>query len=126
LAQFEGILAGGLARDGDQALNLGDLLVLNSNGEMRDIKKFFNKRQASPAAGLFLQKTWKNKARSSRDEGLSMAERIYKEYGTRNAREIWEKELLSSHCTVIVKLLKDNQGIFFIEFLGAQCVEFLQ
>ena len=109
-------MTGGIARDGEKALNLGDLLVLNSNGEMRDIKKFFNAKQVSPAAGLFLQKTWKNKMKSQRDGGLSMAERIYKEYGTRNAREIWEEELLSSHCTVIVKLLKDNQGMVLLNF----------
>ena len=108
MAQFNGIAAGTNHKLGGR-FDVGDLLLINSNGEKGELLEILNK-YFGPEEGILIQKGIRDfkmkKARISK----SLVSALYEKYQVNDPHELWLKKLVDGHCSVLFKLVRDNQG----------------
>jgi hypothetical protein len=99
-AQTDGLLEGYLSHKGElDILTLAHIYFINADGEVPELLTVFRERQ-----GI-------NNYSFKEGEGKFTKKYLKQHFGTDNPQTAWDKLMSDSHCTAVIKLIKDGNSI---------------
>ncbi len=98
-AQTDGLLAGYLANQPNELLDLSQIYFINADGEVPELLTVFKNKHSS-----------NNNYYSFKEEEKYGKKFLKKYFGSKDPQMVWDKLMSTSHCSAIIKILKDDNG----------------
>jgi len=108
-AQTDGLLSGYNSIMKNDQMNLAQLYFLNADGEVPELINVFKYQKKTKSNGYeFSFKEQNSESKSPKNFQKFSKEYLEFYYGTSDPEKVWNKFMLKSHCSAVIKLLKDE------------------
>jgi hypothetical protein len=114
-AQSDGLLQGYNSVMKSNLMNLSQIYFINADGEVPELLNFFKYKATNFNGSNF---SFREKASKKTENEIFSKAYLKETYGSEDPEIVWSKIMASSHCSAIIKLIKDEKNEVKDIFVG--------